>query len=219
MPYLHWDTDKGRIQLAKVIEKASQPPQRRPLNERQESDEDCLRREMKDQNRAHLHLSTLVNEAIARKKGGLPKNSRPLPPALQRTTRRGILGQLLLRAAALSEILTCYEDEELVREFISANPPLHPRRTLHQSSETHYGFLKSTDRLDKEQVVYKATAPAEQSMHRHCTQLYSCLQCMRDIQKVPRVLMVDQLWLFILDNSECPLSKAVVTSSEHYFIE
>jgi hypothetical protein len=130
-------------------------------------------------------------------------------PLLHSTTRRGILGQLLLRVAMLFEIMTSYEDEELVREFLFANPPLRPRRTLHQSSETRYGFLKSMDRLNKEQVVYRETAPAEQSTHHHCTLLYSCRQCRGCIRKAPpRVLMVDQLWLFILDGSEYPFSES-----------
>jgi hypothetical protein len=193
VPYLHWDTDKGRTQLAKAIEKATAQHLQRRLPKEPIGDD-------------NPHLATIAVEALARKKAAL-KDSRSLSTALQHTTRRGILGQYLLRVAMLSEIMACYEDEELVRGYLFANPPLHPRRTLHQSSDTHYGFLKSTDRLDKEQVVYKATAPVEQSTHRHCTRLYGCLHCRGDIRKIPRVLMVDQLWLFILDGSEYLFSK------------
>lgn len=61
-------------------------------------------------------------------------------------------------------------------------PPLHIRRTLDQA---YFMTLKDTSRRDRDQVVYRATKkPWFKPGH------------------VIRVVMVDQLWLWILDERE-----------------
>ena len=119
-----------------------------------------------------------------------------------------VLGQVLYRAAILSEAMEYYHEEKLLETFLHNNPPFHPRRTLDQS---YYWTLKTTKRRDRDQVVYRATAPDKKFMHdandeeKGCTR-YGCKQCRRDIRKLPRVIMVDQLWLWILDGSKKPFS-------------
>lgn len=63
----------------------------------------------------------------------------------------------------------------------SSEPPLHIRRTLDQA---YFLNLKDTSERDKDQVVYRATK-----------------RPFRDpgSGNVTRVVMVDQLWLWILD--------------------
>ncbi len=72
-------------------------------------------------------------------------------------------------------------DERLLRDHVKADPPLHIRRTLDQY---YFATLDDTSQRDKDQVVYRGTK-AGRSLHSHDT----------------RVVMVDQLWLWILDDS------------------
>jgi hypothetical protein len=123
-----------------------------------------------------------------------------------------VLGQVLFRAAVLSEAMEHHFDKVLLREYLHSTPPLHPRRTLDQS---YYWTLKTTKKRDRDQVVYRGTAPQKEFMHhhscdkakkeacdhRHCDWTPGCNQCQHDIRRVGRVVMVDQLWLWILDAS------------------
>lgn len=74
-------------------------------------------------------------------------------------------------------------DERLLRENVNRNPPLHIRRTIDQY---YFPTLEDTSVRDKDQVVYRGTR-AGRSFH----------------TKNTRVVMVDQLWLWILDDREC----------------
>jgi hypothetical protein len=113
--------------------------------------------------------------------------------------KRKSLGQLLLCAAALAEAIDYTTDERLMEKYLEADPPLHPRRTLDQF---YYWTLKDTRTRDRDQVVYRSTAPTHEMMHNKCVKV-GCESCKEIIKKRPRVVMVDQLWMFILDNSKC----------------
>jgi hypothetical protein len=117
-------------------------------------------------------------------------------------TRKTLLGKVLYRAAQLSEAMDCYQEEMLLKEFLHSNPPFHPRRTLDQS---YYWTIQSTKKRDRDQVVFRGTAAKQKFIHSaHCKTKKdepSCRQCRDDIRKVPRVIMVDQLWLWILNGS------------------
>lgn len=95
-------------------------------------------------------------------------------------------------------------DERLLRENLHLDPPLHIRRTLDQS---YFLTLEDTGIRDKDQVVYRETR-AGRSFHSHNT----------------RVVMVDQLWLWILDGSEYGRSVSqnrttdIATRYNHNFI-
>jgi predicted nucleic-acid-binding Zn-ribbon protein len=112
--------------------------------------------------------------------------------------KRKSLGQLLLCAAALAEAMDYVTDERLMEKYLEADPPLHPRRTLDQF---YYWTLKDTRTRDRDQVVYRSTAPTHEMMHNKCVKP-GCQSCTEIIKKRPRVVMVDQLWMFILDNSK-----------------
>jgi hypothetical protein len=114
------------------------------------------------------------------------------------------LGRLLLLAASLYEAMDGYTDEKLLDRYLLTTPALHPRRTLDQS---YYWALKETQMRDRDQVVYKATSPHRKHSRHACSKESKnssspCSQCMANIRKVPRVVMVDQLWMWILDNSQ-----------------
>ena len=74
-------------------------------------------------------------------------------------------------------------DERLLRVHLISERPVHIRRTLDQS---YYWTLKDTSLRDRDQVVYRATNQPNQ------------------VPRIPRVVMVDQLWMWILDGSSLP---------------
>ena len=76
-------------------------------------------------------------------------------------------------------------DERLLRDNLHQDPPMHIRRTLDQS---YFLTLDDTGARDRDQVVYRETK-AGRSFHMRNT----------------RVVMVDQLWLWILDDSKITL--------------
>lgn len=129
-----------------------------------------------------------------------PKRKGPRTPSS--------LGELLWSTADLYEAMDAYADERLIEKYLTHVPPLHPRRTLDQS---YYWTLKDTQSRDRDQVVYRRTAPSLKLLlsHQYCKQEHpkgpGCAQCRENVSKVPRIVMVDQLWMWILDESESQL--------------
>jgi hypothetical protein len=156
---------------------------------------------------AHLSTNTTAASDTPTASPAFEPSSQPLSRASQSQKRRA-LGFVLRSAAALMEAMDFRTEERLIFEYLHAKPPLHPRRTLDQS---YYSALKDTGTRDRDQVVYRATTPAGHD----CADIVDekdpwqkCRQCQEDVKKVPRLVMVDQLWLWILDESEalCALS-------------
>ncbi|CZR66422.1 uncharacterized protein PAC_16323 [Phialocephala subalpina] len=133
-----------------------------------------------------------------------------------------VLLQIFLRAAAFFERIAWHDAEEMMKASLYESPPLHPRRTLDQA---YYWTLKSTNVRDRDQTVYRATTPQKQYMHHpgcrlkadsleedeqkkdrckhhtHCWKKRGCDQCKDDVRKRSSIVMVDQLWLWILDGN------------------
>lgn len=102
-------------------------------------------------------------------------------------------------------------ERKLIWHYLHSDRPLHSlhcRRTLDQ-----YGYpsLRDTSVRDKDQILYKRTkidkvdGPVKDSKIR---QIFRS-PADREYQSAPedvnaKVLMVDQLWLWILNNGECP---------------
>lgn len=101
-----------------------------------------------------------------------------------------------------------YRDKKLLETFLVADSPVHPRRTLDQA---YHWTLKTTRSRDRDQVVYRATTADPAKFHRfdqktrqwkdhkHVEANTTCQDCTEKIKKVSRVIMVDQLWMWILD--------------------
>lgn len=92
--------------------------------------------------------------------------------------RTKCLGPYLMSIARLVDEMDYEADERLLRDHLHSDPPLHVRRTLDQS---YFWTLEDTTARDNDQVVYRGTK--------------------RDRYWNTRVIMVDQLWLWILDES------------------
>ncbi|ROV96110.1 hypothetical protein VSDG_05016 [Cytospora chrysosperma] len=143
-----------------------------------------------------------------------------------RVLTKSEVGQVLFDAAMLYEAMSSYRDKKFIQAYLHEDPPLHPRRTLDQA---HYWALKTTRNRDRDQVVYRGTKPTlEHSISPktgkwNCFEMDDlaadesrqeaqdpggdkterqeshCIHCRSHIQKVSRLLMVDQLWMWILD--------------------
>ncbi|KAK7917394.1 hypothetical protein PG985_011002 [Apiospora marii] len=92
-----------------------------------------------------------------------------------------LLATYLFTLAQVAEQMDYEADERLLRDFVKADPPLHIRRTLDQY---YFVTLDDTSQRDKDQVVYRGT-----------------LDKKRETKSQSRVVMVDQLWLWILDDN------------------
>ena len=103
--------------------------------------------------------------------GKLRAKYKHLPPA-----RTKFLGPYLMSIAKIADAMDYEADERLLRDHLHESPPLHIRRTLDQS---YFWTLEDTTARDRDQVVYRGTKGGR---------FWNA-----------RVVMVDQLWLWILD--------------------
>lgn len=107
------------------------------------------------------------------------------------------LGQVLFDAAMLYETMTTYREQSLIRKYLHEDPPLHPRRTLEQTNE--WTLSLSWHASARDQVVHRATRPKQLDFHSPVDEPFT-KEWMDRIRKVPRVMMIDQLWMWILDD-------------------
>ena len=98
--------------------------------------------------------------------------------------RTKCLGPYLMSIAKIADAMDYEADERLLRDHLHETPPLHIRRTLDQS---YFWTLEDTTSRDRDQVVYRGTKGGKYWN--------------------ARVVMVDQLWLWILDERKFHLSK------------
>jgi len=194
MPYLHWETDRRRARSAQIV--------RRYGNDRKKLLAEPSKQPVKisyvDRTTSYglqEHITTIEEAAegfFGFKKITFKSHKKP-----------SLLGAFLLSAAALYEELDAYTDEKLIKNYLGSSPSLHPRRTLDQS---YYWTLRDTRSRDRDQVVYRSTAPQPKLLHQECypksPKHYPCPQCEENVRKRPRVVMVDQLWMWVLDESK-----------------
>jgi hypothetical protein len=89
------------------------------------------------------------------------------------------LGRYLFYIADVYSRMDIAQDRALLESYLRKKSPLHGRRTLDQS---YYWKLEDTGPRDEDQVVYRGTRTGT------------------DPTRTTRVIMVDQLWLYILDD-------------------
>jgi hypothetical protein len=94
---------------------------------------------------------------------------------------RSPLALYLWHVAKLFELIDEAADERHIADHLYSSPPLHMRRTLDQF---YYWTVEDTSHRDREQVVCRGT------------------RSLSDPEATTRVIMVDQLWLWILDESK-----------------
>ncbi|KAF7901772.1 uncharacterized protein EAF01_007071 [Botrytis porri] len=104
----------------------------------------------------------------------------------------------LRQAAKVYEAMDLEPDIKLVHSQLHESPPFHPLRTLDQS---YYFKLENTESWDRDQVVYRATNERT-NMHGSS-----------------RVVMVDQLWMYILDERGLPFWNSILSLLQDYIID
>lgn len=116
-------------------------------------------------------LAVRANLYKAAEQGVLRAKYKDLPGA-----KTNHLGAYLMSIAKIADAMDYEADERLLRDHLHENPPLHIRRTLDQS---YFWTLEDTTSRDRDQVVYRGTKGGR---------FWNA-----------RVVMVDQLWMWILD--------------------
>ncbi|KAI1390408.1 uncharacterized protein F4822DRAFT_401845 [Hypoxylon trugodes] len=200
MPYLHWETDKGRNRTAEKIEEANKTQQKKEEEENKRASMEMADIVLSHQRQVHPSPLTPTTNIIANASSEEAESSdADLLSAIDLRTRRGrmkLFGLILLTAAEIFDTMDFITEESLITEYLHKDQqaPLHPRRTLDQF---YYSSLRSTKTRDRDQVVYRATCQAPP--HEGCGR--RCLICRAESRKVPRLIMVDQLWLWVLDDN------------------
>ncbi|KAK7918411.1 hypothetical protein PG985_010285 [Apiospora marii] len=218
MPFLHWETSRQRGKYAQAIRRTVHRNKRREYQEQM----DMKRKRIDVRNAAHPGFSSPnvwlgapeksenspVIESFA---DAIPRIYFPNALPVDKYNRYIIkhpLGQYLLDAARLYEGMSNYRDQTLVKNYLGGETCLHVRRTLDQA---YYWTLNKTERRDRDQVVYRATTVQANHYHQYDRERArwpqhedfryqgDCPECARNIREVSRVIMVDQLWLWILD--------------------
>ncbi|KAK2055771.1 hypothetical protein LY76DRAFT_661308 [Colletotrichum caudatum] len=187
MPFLHWEEDRMRDKITKIIEQETI----KNREEREEAQNEVKRQRMSER----TYLDALGRNQL-RNSSGRPevKHTRNFAEfagefiredtfehkhvtedgkvwrvaKLKRDTHGRFLtdnklGQFLLDAAKLYEAISMYRDQQLVEKYLHHDPPLHPRRTLDQS---YYWTLKSTKARDRDQVINRGTTMDGGDIHR-----------------------------------------------------
>lgn len=204
MPYLHWETDRRRSRTAEVVMRYDKPLfQFADVvdSRRQGVTIDSIKRTTS--NGPDEQITTILEHSQNQRQIG-PKKITFKSYSVGETP----LGKLFLLAAKLYEEMDSYTDEKIIGQYLMNSSPLHPRRTLDQS---YYWTLRDTRSRDRDQVVYRGTAPSPKLLHHDCPKKFTkrekkekpCVQCHENSKKVARVVMVDQLWMWILDESKC----------------
>ncbi|KAK4210243.1 hypothetical protein QBC37DRAFT_292866 [Rhypophila decipiens] len=171
MPYLHWEIEKRLVRMTNVTRKTRQNKEREFAFERR--------------NKRRGTWGSVVEQATKRAKridstATDPDNDTPRNEDSPSWRPRSPLGSYLWLASKLYQLIDEAADWRLIGDHLYTESPLHIRRTLEQY---YYWTAEDTTQRDRQQVVYRGTW-----MH-------------NDPEAIPRVVMVDQLWLYILDEN------------------
>lgn len=218
MPFLHWETSRQREKYARTIQATVT---RNKMAEARNQDqwkwdriEDRIKRNLanpkphngsrplgRQETETRIDsMQQLVKTKSAKRYLKVDKRGR--------LTIARPLGQYMLDAARLFEGMSNYRDKKQLENYIGGDTPLHPRRTLDQA---YHWTLNTTKKRDRDQVVYRATTTPLDEYHSFDPKTGTwpdhedfkiegvCIECRSRIKKVSRVIMVDQLWMWVLD--------------------
>ncbi|KAK1773783.1 hypothetical protein QBC45DRAFT_339185 [Copromyces sp. CBS 386.78] len=178
MPYLHWETDRRREAISRLIDIESDKSRRNHKEEklkkktvRQEkrqrlfelSKDDIEKRKIKHPKEGAEDLESrnklvenvdLALYQLFRRRREPRRGERPYIDDSGRLIVMSALGQYLVDAARLYEAMSTFRDQRMLEKYLFHDPPLHPRRTLDQS---YYWTLRTTKARDRDQVIYRDT--------------------------------------------------------------
>lgn len=176
MPYLHWEKDRRRENISRLIEIESNTFRRNQKKEKQKK-----KTSRQEERKMLTSLSTDIGKKRIRHPPEIqdPKSRNKLAQALDlafykfqkssKESRRedrpyidksgrlivmSALGQYLVDSARLYEEMSTFRDRRMLEKYLFHDPPLHPRRILDQS---YYWTLRTTKARDRDQVIYRDT--------------------------------------------------------------
>lgn len=178
MPYLHWEVEKRQMRMLNVVKEQTK-------EQTKAKEKDMVEKSLGEMRRRRVRCRTMLAEMANDRRIRL---ERPMPgprhkPEQWRPTSSSTLGKYMWYAAKLFEVLDEIADERLVKENLGSEAPIHIRRTLDQFY--HWTMVDTADQ-DHDQVVCRGT--------------HSSI----DIRATSQLVMVDQLWMWILDESRSP---------------
>lgn len=188
MPYLHWEVEKRLQRMNQFIQVAKS----------RKDHEDRLRRVGTNRYRGRL-ADVTQQKMITRhrqQQGNIDRSSTTLTSfeaehesvwssRSHKWRPHTPLAKYIWHAAKLHQIIDEAADGRLIEDHLCSMPPLHMRRTLEQF---YYWTAEDTARRDREQIVCRTTR------HQNGED--------PDPEATSRLVMVDQLWLWILDDSK-----------------
>lgn len=180
MPYLHWETNRVRTTMSRIVDGMSDRQRQRerakkelqrllrvksrnelpgPGEEKSKPKGDAKPSEGKGpmQPLARARRITNINITSTVERLFSPEGITKKNVGIDETGRLRVgteLGQFLIDAARLFEAMSMMKDRQMVERYLFDKSPLHPRRTLRQC--INRGF-KSTVSRDKDQTVCQET--------------------------------------------------------------
>ncbi|TEY39017.1 hypothetical protein BOTCAL_0472g00040 [Botryotinia calthae] len=192
MPYLHWEMDRKRAHLANIAKELTSK-YREKQTRHDIRNKDILAGIVNENKKKFGFLHKVEAKELTNSDDSPLSDELKQMPGFRRffqTTSKisadqpfsgkvgNPCGRYLMQAAKVYEAMDLEPDVKLLHSHLHEQPPFHPRRTLDQS---YYFKLENTEPRDKDQVVYRGTNER------------------RKIYGSTRVVMVDQLWMYILD--------------------
>lgn len=207
MPYLHWETNRVRQTMSRIIDgksdrqrqkdRAKKELQRlrrvesrnelpRPGAEKRESKPESEPSDDKDKS----HILTRARRINNMKSLTSTVERMFLPRGVStnvgidetgRLQVRSELGQYLIDAARLFEAMSMVKDRQMVERYLFHESPVHPRRTLRQC--INRGF-RSTVSRDKDQTVCQETSCDAEPFYR----LVSTLATLKTTRRTKQVI-------------------------------
>lgn len=171
MPYLHWEIEKRLDRMSQFVQLAKS---------RQEHRERLRRASTSRYKGKIVHLDKLMSSEPSRPLTGFEADDDSSRSTHSWQPHRPIARYIWL-AAKLYQIIDEAADGRLIEHHLFEKSPLHMRRTLEQF---YYWTAHDTSHRDRDQVVCKATRAMTE-----------------DPDSAARIIMVDQLWLWILDDN------------------
>ena len=176
MPYLHWEIEKRLVRMTNVTRKTRQIKEREFAFERRNKRRGTWGSVVEQATKRAKRIDSSATEVAAGNNNG-DWNNEDSPSWRPKSP----LGSYLWHASKMYQLIDEAADWRLIGDHLYTESPLHIRRTLEQY---YYWTAEDTTQRDRQQVVYRGT------------------WMQNDPEAIPRVVMVDQLWLWILDESQ-----------------
>lgn len=178
MPYLHRETLQNYRIMARIIMEETRKNQQYVSKNNGRSKDKLIK--ITEQ----LITQRAKRNSVARDRGKASPFSmkadqevaRPENKPSTLKSRRSPLGEYLLEVSKIYQQMDIEPEIQILRTYLHNNPPLHPRRPLHRTNDR--------DMMEKERASRQANKGSK--------------VCYGE----DNVIMVDQLWLYILDDSK-----------------